>query len=156
MKLIALFLSFAVFTGYVAYITIRFGWLRSISISWYHLKAGERWKFTIALWLFAIPIAIAGDTALSFLAAAGICFCGAAGDAKNDQVTERVHVIGATGGIILGIAALILDFGLWYLALPYIVFAYYMIRKQVKNHTFWIEVSAFYLIWAGILINLLK
>lgn len=150
-KLITLILSFIIFTSYVIGITVKFGWLKSVSISWYYIK--NKWIFTLALWGFSILLAIAGQTLLTFLATAAICFAGAAADAKNDVLTDKVHVIGATSGIILGMAAL-LDFGLWYLIIPQIIFTVLAMKFNMKNHTFWIELLAYYLMWIGILINI--
>jgi len=151
-KLITLVLSFIIFTSYVIGITVKFGWLRSVSISWYYIK--NKWIFTLALWTFSVLLAIAGDTMLTFLSAVAICFTGAAADAKNLKMTERVHIVGATGGIILGMAALIIDFRLWYFVLPQLIFTILAMKCNMKNHTFWIEIVAYYLIWIGILINI--
>jgi len=155
-KWISLILSLLIFTDYVAYITVKLGWLKSISDSWYHLKEKDRWFFTLSLWGFSIFLAIAGDTLLTFLAAAGICFAGAAADGRHVKITETVHVIGATGGIILGILALIFDFHLWVPALILSIFSILVMEQNMRNHTFWIEVVAYYTIWLGILLNLLK
>jgi len=150
-RLITLILSFIVFTSYVMYIIVKFGWLWSISISWYYIK--NKWIFTIALWAFSVLLAIAGGTVLTFLAAVAICFAGAATDTKNLEMIERVHVVGSAGGIVLGMAALMLDFGLWYFALTQLIFTILTMKCNMKNHIFWIEIMAYYLIWIGILIN---
>lgn len=150
-KIISALISFVIFTGYVIFITKKFGWLKSISDSWYHLKS--KWMFTLALWGFSIFMALAGDTLLTFLAAAGICFAGATADTNHVRMTEVVHVIGATGGIVLGILALIFDFHLWWLALIFGIFTILAMEKNMRNHTFWIEVATYYVIWIGIMFH---
>jgi len=151
-KLIALILSFIIFTSYVAGITIKFGWLRSVSASWYYIE--NKWIFTLSLWGFSIPLMIAGGTALTFLAGLAICFAGAAADTKNTELTEKVHVIGAMAGIIFGMAALIIDFNLWYFVLAQLIFTIPAMKCNMRNHTFWIEIVAYYLVWLGMLIRI--
>jgi len=144
--------SILIFTGYIIYARIKYGQLKSISASWYWLSSSQKWLFTLALWGFSIPLAIAGDTALFFFAAGGICFTGAAGDTKSLSMTEHVHNIGATGGIILGMGALLVDFHLWYVFLSFFLFSIFMMKKNIRNHTFWIQVIAYYTISFSILI----
>jgi len=148
--------SILIFTGYIIYIRVKYGQLKSISASWYWLNSSQKWLFTLALWGFTLPLSIAGNTALFFLAAGGICFTGAAADTKSLSMTEHVHTIGATGGIILGMGALLIDFHLWYIFLPFFLFSIYMIKKNIRNHTYWIETIAYYTIWIAILLNILK
>jgi hypothetical protein len=147
-KLTSLILSFIVFTFYVTYITIKFGWLRSVSASYFYLK--DKWLFTIALFAFSMLLAMAGNTMLTVLAAAAICFSGAASNTKDLEMTETVHNICSTAGIVLGMAALIIDFGLWYFVLPQLIFTVLAMKRNMKNHTFWIEIVAYYLVWIGV------
>jgi len=150
-KFITLILSFIIFTSYVTYVTIKYGWLKSVSASYFYLKG--KWLFTIILFAFSILLAIAGNTMLTVLAAAAICFSGAASNTKELEMTEKVHNICSTAGIVLGAAALV-DFKLWYIALILTIFAILTMKYKMKNHTFWIEIVAYYLVWIGVLINI--
>ena len=153
-RLIALLASVVIFTGYVTYITVKFGWLRSVSISSYHIT--RRYMFTLSLVAFSMLLALAGGTALMVFAAAGICFSGTAADPHNDKMTDKVHTIGATTGIVFGIASMIMDFGLWYIALPMVILTILAMKLNMKNHTFWIEIAYYYVVSLVVLFDIIK
>ena len=172
-KMISLIASVIIFNAYAIGITIKFGWLRSISISWKYLGTKNKWIFTVTLFTFSILLIIAGQTLLLFLAGALICLTGAAANTWELEMTETSHVIGATGGIILGTLALIAlpspfkqydivsnifvkDFGFWFLVVPQLIFTILAMRLNMRNHTFWIEVVAFNITALAVLINLIK
>lgn len=157
-----LILSVSIFTGYLVFVITKFeGVLPSISDSYYELEKKKKNSgilFTFALWLFAIPVMIAAEKGLMFGACAGICFVGAASAFKQDM-TGKVHNIGAIGGICLGLASLWLDFGLWYFVIPMlaIIGVIYRFRETYcKNYIWWIELVAFYGIVGGLFIGRLK
>jgi hypothetical protein len=138
-----------VFLSYVIGIWSKFGILNSISESAYHIK--NKALFTLFIWSVSIPIMIVGSTGLMFMAGALLAFVGASPMFKEDM-EGKVHVVGATGGIMLGFAGMILNFGLWPLAVIQGAFTLGAILFKLKNHTWWIEVLAFILIIAGLVI----
>lgn len=152
-----LYVSLAVFTSYLIIIGVLFGWLPSISQSYYEFsdRWGNKasWAFTIALWGFAIPFMIAGIEMsagspyqwLMFLAPAGICFTGAAPQFKKGM-EDKVHYIGAVSGIVLGMLGLGLIFHAYYAIIGAVVAIGAMQLLKVNNKTYWIEVIAFYTI----------
>lgn len=151
-QLIAFLISVLTFTAYVVVISIKYGILRSISISYYYLK--KRWIFTIIFWIYALSMMVAGSNPWIFGAGAFICFVGAAANIKDGDITRKVHIVGATGGIILGTLWLFIS-NYWYLGLIVMLSAWWLIGEQKKNHTFWIEIISYYVIALGILINIL-
>jgi hypothetical protein len=140
----------SVFVGYLAVIISKFGVLKSISESYYRVHPVI---FILFIWTIAVSLGIIGNTPLMFMAASFLCFVGAAPAFKSSELEERVHIVGASGGIILGFASLLLDFKLWYLVLIMAIFTLYASFIKLKNKTWWIECAAFVLIVLGLLIE---
>ena len=138
--MISLIASVIIFNTFVIGLVFKHGWLRSVSAYWYRMK--NKWIFTIAMWAFSVLLMLAGQTLLICLAGAAICFTAAAANSRALKMTETVHVIGANGGIILGMLALI-HLGYWFIAVPQLIFTVLAMKLNMKNHTFWIEVVAF-------------
>lgn len=151
MNIYLLVFVFLVFTGYVIKVVLDAGVLKSISESFYHLEPKKRWIFTLSMWGFAIPVLIVGDTPLMFFAGAGICFVGAAAAFKGDDMTMKVHVVGAVSGVALSMASLWLDFHMWYFPVSFCICAI-LLFLTVKNYTWWIEILAFYLVLIALLL----
>lgn len=145
--------SFLVFTSYVLYVCTKYGLPKSISDSYYILKKKHRWVFTLILWGFAVPLIPAGDSLLMVLAVMGIAFVGAAPAFKDFEVERRVHVMGATAGVVLGMVSLWTEHGVWYVTVLYAFMFLVLLINNVKNVIFWIEVLAFYLVIFGLLIE---
>lgn len=143
-------ISISVFTAYLVFILVKFPNLKSISDSYYHLK-NKIW-FTLALWGFAIPAMIAGDTLLMFFAGSGIAFVGAAAEFKQ-VMTKTVHYVAAVCGIVFGMLSLGFDFGLWWVVVLAAIGSL-GIRLTFKNWIFWVEVFCFYVILISLLFKL--
>lgn len=124
---------------------IRYGQTRSVSAIFYELPEENRkliwvlwqWSFSIAMFL-AIP------SSLTFGAAGFICFSAAAGDTKSSEITEKVHIGGAFGGIALAMGEIIRakTIEAFIIVGLYVVMVLYGHLKSVKNHTYWVEVMA--------------
>jgi hypothetical protein len=149
--MIELLISFTIFTTYILVVYKKFGILKSVSDSYYHIK--RKAVFTLVLWSFAIPVSIAASSPIMFFAVAGICFVGAAPAFKGWETESRVHVVGATSGIVLGLVSLWVELGLWYLPCIYAAGFLAIVLLKVKHRTWWIEIMAFYVILIGILID---
>lgn len=143
---IELLIATTILLSYLLYISIKFGVQESISASYQVIK--QKWLFTLVLWGVAIPIMIAGNHVLLFLAGAGICFVGASPEYwKTSEKT--VHVLGATLGISLAITWIFLYFS-YLVAILYLIFIILFEFKfknkrilKLKNHLWWTEVIAF-------------
>lgn len=140
-----------IFTFYIIYIWRNYGVQPSISDSWYIMK--EKWLFTFFIWSLAIVTCFYG-TLLFFLSGAFLAFVGAA-TAFKDKMTDKVHYIGATGGISLSLIALA-ELGIWLPLISTISISVILILFKTKNKTWWIEVQAFVNICIGIFVNNLK
>lgn len=147
----------AVFLSYVTYIVQQFGWLPSISESYYNLPRKHQWMFTIFCWGFAIPAILAGDSVLMFVAGVGIAFVGAASSFK-EKMTKTVHFSGAIVGIAASQAWIIIEYAPNKLAtIPIsIMILMFVFKNKIKNshdeetYFFWIEIVAFLSILVGL------
>lgn len=146
-----LIVSFAIFTLYVAFIWLKFGVLKSISDSWYHLTFYTKPLFTLALFGFAIPVIISAESIIMKYAGLFICYTAIAPMFKI-KPAEWVHYIGAVGGVMLGLFSLWQFYGLWYVVILFAI-AYFFIKKLTDNSTWWVEILAFYTIIICLLLN---
>jgi hypothetical protein len=104
--------------------------------------------FTVATWGYAFPLIIAAaplnvvpdGTALLFFAGGLICFVGAAPDFRG--IDKGFHSVFAEGGIAFALVWMLL-FHYWLIAVIAILSIAYLYWKQLKNHTWWIEVIAY-------------
>ena len=159
MNLILFIAALVVFFTYLLYTGLKFGILPSISASAYVVK--PRILFTLFLWILGALMFAIGLTPLMFGAMAFLAFCGTAGWGMEDTdpLQDKIHVVGATGAIILGFVSLGTDFHMYWLSAPMIIFAGYCMYFngkikgiEIKNTTYYIEVVAFLLIMAGLTI----
>jgi len=160
-NLILIGISLLVFSGYFLFCYKRWGILKSISQSYFQLAQNEKWLFTFFMWTIALPLMIVGHTFLSVMAGVFLCYTGAAGDTKDDKASENVHVIGATGAIILGYSFLmhlsvnLKSVPLFVITLVCILASLFMYWEKTKNHTTWIEGIAYYAFVTGLLIKII-
>lgn len=159
-----LWFSFGIFTAYLLLIYILFGWIASISQSYYEFKEryGNKWTwlFTVTLVLFAFPIMIYGLTTfdssnfqfLFFLTPMGIIFTAVAPQFK-ESLTNRVHYVGAVVGIISGMFTLLLILNLYMVVCLWLATIGLIWLLKLNNRTYWIEVVSFYTIIICLLLN---
>ena len=145
---IALFITMVtIFVGYVATIIGLYGILPSISESYYRLPKKWNFIFTLSLWGFAFPAIIIGTpiTGLMFAACSGIIFVGGAA-AFQQKITNIVHILGASIGMVLSQVAIATSFGMWPITAVCVPLAglIFLFRKQINyTHLFWIEIVCF-------------
>ena len=148
--IILLAIAFTSFVSYVAWVWVKFGILPSISDSYYHSHNNFLfWAFLIGL---SVPVILVGSSALTFFAGAFLCFTASA-PAFKQKMEGIVHVIGATGGIFLGVVATICDMHLWIPAVLMVSFTVLATVFKLKHHTWWIEIVAFVTILASLVAN---
>ena len=157
----------AVAVLYLGYIVIAFGVQPSISDSFralenkYGTGSLKPWIF----WLFLINIAwplwaLMQPLGVAFFAMCGIILVGAAARFWKGKSIERPHILGAIGGIALAFISFGVAYGLWgwiflgiQLALTFLlkyipkVVNKKVLFKEIKNYTWWVEVTAIILIF---------
>ena len=141
-----------IFIAYIAFLLIKFKRIwPSISDSWYELKGLQKSLFTLFCWSigFLMFFQTDGSTGFFFLSGAGLCFTGAAAMFR-EKMTKTVHFAGAIASVLGAFMALYFERGSIY---PVIVFGLSVIFiHRIKNHIWWIEISAFACILYGLLI----
>ena len=141
-------INILVFALYNIFTVSRYGFLPSISDSYYLIRddkskfVGE-YLFTLFIWFIALSVIIIGSTSLMFFAGAFLAFVGASQAFKDDNLTRKVHVVGAIGGIGIGLISMWIDFKT---SIPLIIVLSFILLSNLfnlKNKTYWIEVVAF-------------
>lgn len=144
-------LLICVFNVYIGYVIHRRGILPSISDSWYELPGMEKHLFTIFIIGIAIPmaeIAIERDNWWFFASAAVLCLVGIATEFKKKSV-EPVHIVGAIGGMGLGVAGMVKEEH--YILTTLVLATITSIEcTGMKNRTWWVEIVCFYFIWISL------
>lgn len=147
-----------VFISYVMFILFKFGVLPSISDSWYRLKElpGVWYSlFTWFTWLLGVPLMFQtnGDTALFFLAGAGLTAVGVATMFKLEHdIQPYIHFAGALIGILCSLVGIAIERGSWIPAIVFVVASSVIVLTKLKNRTWWIEIAAFLAIIFGLLV----
>lgn len=152
-------MSLVIFVTYFTWIWASYGIQSSISESFYTIEKhnpshpNRKWFFTLALWGFSFPLAIIGAEihTMFFFAAAFIIFVGAAPAFKRRGMQHLVHMVGAIGGITLGLLAFfILGSNTAFLAMLFILIVGLLYFFNADNITWWTETTAFLIVWLGL------
>ncbi|WP_340114821.1 hypothetical protein [Maribellus mangrovi] len=154
---------------YLVYVRIRYGMTRSISASYKFLTRWQSVFPMVVLWIgISLPIMVLGLSVsdgnpfqfLWFFAGGLIAFVGAAPVVTKASLAEKVHVVGATGGIAAATAAVVLSIpSTWsfILAGVFIVFTITQtiekLNLKMKNNTYWIEIAAMVMAWLALFID---
>jgi len=149
-KIYLLYAVLVIFFGYLAVIVKKYGWLDSISDSFYHLPKKYNWIFSVFLWTISILMMMIGGTNLMFLAGMSIMFVGTWPWFNDEQKLQ--HYLAAVTGIGLGMISMWYDFGLWYIPVSFVVIVGILKLLKINNFTYWLEVVAFSEIIAGLFI----
>lgn len=156
--LILLIISLIVIGSYLGYVTLKYGVQESISDTYYTL--GRPSWFTLVIWGMILPLLIAGMIAggsgFLFFAGAAIMFVGAAPAFKlEESIESKVHIIATYIGAGLGSLSVIFDFKWWFLGIPFIVTSLLLLTDilKLKNKIFWIEISAYIMLFLTILFS---
>lgn len=159
METTLVYISVAFFIGFVLFAYFRYGMTRSISAIYYEIIDDDKISYKLREWIFplflfsiSVPIIIA-TWGYSMMTIAGmlIIFTGLAADARDNDITERNHIIGATGGMI----AAVIQLFVWqfYVLVGITVLASGLLYwKKPTSHTHYIEDINFAIVAIGILI----
>ena len=140
--------AIAIMTIFLAYMVLKYGWLPSISDSYYELS--RKWLFQFTLVAFAVLLLVGVYEQIHSpfipMACFGIVLVAVAPRFENKGIERFTHFFGAYSGILFGFIGLWVDFGHWW---PLAVFlpAYIILNFTVsRNKVYWSEVLALYLI----------
>jgi len=147
-----LLISFISFFGYIIYIQRKYGVLPSISDSFYKTENDLLFlAFTLGT---ALPIIFTTPYNLMIIAGVLLTYVGLSPDFNKDgkKVEDEVHVIAAMGAVIIGMISMVINYKLWYIPIPLVLFLIVTKVFKINNPTFWIEVIAFTSILIGLCI----
>lgn len=134
------------FLVYVSFITIKFGWLPSISDSWYKLS----FKTKPLFWLFCFIIGanlIMMDKYMFQISGIGLWLTGTMAPFKKKWMfIDKFHFIGAYVCIFASLIGLLIHYGSFIPLIGFLISAYMIYKDVDNNRTFWLEVNGF--IWA--------
>lgn len=139
-------IALALLTAYLVFTVIRFGWLPSISESYYHVQ--HRVAFWVAMTGVAFLTLSAREwTYLYFpLASFGLMLVGVAPNFKTKGLANWAHYLGAGLALICGFLGIGFEFGLWWLVVIglWLIAGCYILLE--RNILYWVEIVAFYII----------
>lgn len=135
---------------YLAFIILEFGVPSSLSESFYLLesryKGMLKWTFTFWLWGLAFTYMWGMNNIWFFVAGMGLFYTGGAAAFKSDRVTNSVHYIGATVGIILPLAYFTVVHHFFWLPLVWVLGSLVCILSE-KSSIFWVEIWSLFWIY---------
>ena len=150
--MVLLIITSIIFIGYLVGIRLLYGWLPSISDSFYHLPKRWNWIFTVFLFTISMLIIFAYPKPLMLGAGLSIILVGAF-PLFMDRKYKFFHFLFAALGIVLGMISLWVDLHLWYMVIAFVLACICVKIYKWNNETFWIEVFAFMSIIIGLMLK---
>jgi len=145
-------ITLVIFIAYLGVITSLYGWLPSISDSFYKLPKWANWIFTLFLFTISMLIIFAYPKPLMLGAGLSIILVGAF-PLFMDRKYKLFHFLFAVLGIVLGMISLWVDLHLWYMVIAFVLASICVKIYKWNNETFWIEVFAFMTIIGGLMLK---
>lgn len=155
LKLTLLIISMVIMTGYTLYVYLRYNNLKSISQSYYKLPSGKKWMFSFALWGGVVPLlgfCVYPFNWLLFVAICLICLVPVLAHYRVDSIVV-VHIVCATGGIVLAMIYLLTIHQWWYVA-GYAGIIVMILLQKGKSNVLWIEYFGYLYTALGLLVSI--
>ena len=135
----------SVFVIYNLAILFKYGWLNSISASYYSLPVKWNWLFLAFCWGYAIPAIFLAHDGFLFFSGGFICFVGIASAFRSDTFTANVHQYSSLAAVVLSQLSIMFIYHLYYLNIIMIVSAIvlYLLSKKIAQWMYILEVIAF-------------
>jgi hypothetical protein len=157
MPTIALYITmFSVFIGYNIFILIKYGFLSSISVSYYSLPKKWNWLFLAFCWGYSIPALMLATDGFMFFSGGLICFVGIASAFRDDSFTADMHQWSAAVAITLSQLSIILCYHFYWVSIGMLVSALilYLLRNIFTQWMYVLEIIAFVCIGYVLFLNL--
>lgn len=165
-RIILVLLAFLIYGMYNLVALYIFGVPNSLSQTFYLFQERKKWQmilFPIMMFMMAFSLMLAwleiseGHNLqfMTFFAAAGIMFTGAAPAFNSSDLENKVHTISATLAAIFSLLWVILVAKLWYIILIWfiVILLFAVMTKTVKKSTiYWLETVAFLSTFTSIII----
>ena len=135
----------SVFTLYNIYILCKYGFLSSISVSYYSIPKQWNWLFLAFCWGYSIPALMLATDGFMFFSGGLICFVGIASAFRDDSFTADMHQYSAAIAITLSQLSIILCYHLYWVSISMLVSAVvlYLLRNVFTQWMYVLEVIAF-------------
>lgn len=142
--MVILILLVIMFISYNGYIYFKYGFLPSISDSYYLLfKTNKEFIFNIFIWVISVCFILSSPNDMFIVGCFLLLGVSTAPLFKNNDIQKYIHSVGAIGGIFIALLSLALYNGLY---LPISIVLLFTISATVfkmKNKTYWIEIVSF-------------
>ena len=135
----------SVFLIYNLIILLKYGWLNSISVSYYSLPAKWNFIFTLFCFGYAIPAVIMAKDGFMFFSGCFICFVGIACNFRQDLITADTHNICSFIAILLSQLSILFFYHFWWLNIITVMstLILYMLRNKFSQWMYVLEWIAF-------------
>lgn len=155
---ICYYLSITLFVSYVIWFIKKWGLLPSISDSYYKYYKEDKniikwipikmkYLFTFFVWGFSFTALISNPTPLLFFAITSLGITGVSPAFKDDDLTHKLHIYGAYGGVGLSQLSIIFEHHMWYISALFLLLSIIIFLlskyKGLKNKILWVELLAF-------------
>ena len=148
-KLAAIAIMSITFVTYTTYITLKFGILKSISESYYHLEGKKKILFSLFTWGISLPMMVfCFDYTFVwplFVSIVLMCFVGVFTMFKKKPDTY-IHVACATGSIIFAFIGLLYHGIAMLIPAILMIILGIIILRYAKKYTWYIELLSFIII----------
>jgi hypothetical protein len=140
-----------IFTAFIVFIIRRVGVLPSISDSFYKLgKYGGLFWLVLAS-MAGLMVLLDRQNPYLIISAAGLLFTCGSPYFEIEYPDKPVHFVGAATAILSAFVNLYVTYGFWQPFALFVVGVGLIALFRIKNHTWWVEVWAFYLIIIGMI-----
>ena len=137
------------FTTFIIYIVRKVGVLESISDSFYELKKQGGLFWFVLCGMAALMVLLDPYNPYLLVSAAGLIFTCGSPYFKEQFPDKYIHFAGAVVAILSAFVNLYITYELWQPFALFIVGVGLIALFRIKNHTWWVEIWAFYLIIGG-------
>ena len=155
-ELIILFLLLILFTSFIIYIIKKVGILESISDSFYELKEQGGLFWFVLCGMAALMTLLDPHNPYLLVSAAGLIFTCGSPYFKEQFPDKYVHFAGAVVAILSAFVNLYVTYELWQPFALFVVGVGLIALFKIRNHTWWVEIWAFYLIIGGMIWGTIK
>jgi hypothetical protein len=138
-------LMISVFVIYNLTILLKYGWLNSISASYYSLPVKWNWLFLAFCWGYAIPAVLMAHDGFIFFAGGMIMFVGIASAFRENSFTANVHQYSSLAAVVLSqLSILFIYHNYWLVGITVVsAITLYLLSKKFAQWMYILEWIAF-------------
>lgn len=142
-----------IFTSYIAFIVRRVGVLESVSDSFDKLGKYGGLFWVVLISMAGLMVLLDKQNPYLIVSAAGLIFTCGSPYFQIEFPDKPIHFAGAVTAILSAFVNLYVTYGLWQPFALFIIGVGLIALFRIRNHTWWVELLAFYLIIVGMLVG---